>query len=158
MHAGKSYPFHPVYWVTEGWFWPGFCPWKLDLDVYNNGSPPWNIFHSGYFETSEPGIISNNRQSVAYPFTAHFPSYALRVILDTTTFAGVKQCRWTMSLLSGVVEWARAVELKPVPQYRIFNRTWTYVMPDPPYTANDPPPYQVTPSPYFIGGSPWPLY
>lgn len=156
MHKGRTYPYHPVYWVTEGWFWPGYCPWKVTLDVFNNGNPPWNIYTSGYGEVSQPGFISTNRLFVRYDFTYHAPAFGLQLFLDSPVISGVKQCRWLMRLVSGVVTWAEAVRLKPIPQRSVFNNLWPLVYPAMPYTATASPPYQFTATNYSLGGSPWP--
>lgn len=158
MHKGRPYPYHPHYDVTDGWFWPGFLPWKLGLDVYNNGLPPWNIYPSGYGEVSQPGVPFTNNKGVIYDFTHFNPSFGLRVELDTFLSAGKKFCRYRLRLLGagGLVEFAQAIHAPPVPQRVVFATNYEFVFPDPPYTANQSPPYQLTPSRYDQGGSPWP--
>lgn len=156
MHKGRIYPYHPIYWATEGWFWPGFVPWKLTLDVFDNGLPPWNIYSAGYGEVSIAGVVHPSRTLVTYDFVHFSPAFGLRVQLDSGVIAGVKQCRYRMILLSGVVEWAQAIRLDPIPQTVVFANSWPFVFPDPPYTANQSPPYQIKAARYDQGGSPWP--
>jgi hypothetical protein len=156
MHKGRAYPYHPTFWATEAWFWPGFVPWKMTLSVFNNSDPPWGILTAGYGEVSQPGIPSPIPKTIEYHFTAHAPAYGLILKLNRFTLSGVDYARWFLQIVSGVGVWSTAVHLQDYPQRIIFNRSWPIVIGSIPYPVMGPPRYQFTPSLYTEGGSPWP--
>lgn len=155
MHKGRIYPFHPVYWATEGWMWPGYVPWKLGLEVFATPLPPWNLYLSGYGEISQPGVVSTNRQAVTYDFTHFAPSWGIIVTLDTILLSAVKYARWRMTLVSGAITYSQAIATQPAMHKTVFCNVWPIVIPSPPYTPTASPPFQITPAIYSQGGSPW---
>lgn len=158
MHVGRPYPYHPNYWATEAWFWPGFVPWKMRLQVFDNSDPPWGIYPSGYGEVSVPGMCSSNNKVITYEFQKQSPAYGLILTLQRDIFEGRYVARWQLDLVSSVVTWGRAVELQTYPQRVVFNRTWQYVYGSIPYPVPRAPRYQFDPAAYHVGGSPYPDY
>ena len=156
MHKGRAYPYHPSYWATECFFYPGFLPWKLTLDVTATGTPPWNIYPALYQEISNPGTISPGGQRMVYEFVAHAAFYGLIVTIETFFVSGVKNARWKMQLVSGVAGWAMAINFQPSPIRQVFNNTWPIFAGSIPYPVVGAPPYLLRPATYIEGGSPWP--
>lgn len=66
MHKGRIYPYSPQYYTTEGWFWPGFVPWKMELELIFVSLPPSPQFSPGFMGTSDAGVVSADRQSITY--------------------------------------------------------------------------------------------
>lgn len=156
MHKGSAYPYHPTFYATEAFFWPGYLPWKMVLDVTATGTPPWNIYPSLYQEISIPGVVSASGHTVTYDFTAHVPGYGLRLVIDDYVDAGWLNARWRLQLISGIAMWAFASNLQPTPLRSVFCNRWPIYAGSIPYPAVGPPPYLLRPAIYLEGGSPWP--
>jgi hypothetical protein len=158
MHAGRGYAYHPTFWATEAWFWPGFVPWKLRFNAHNNSQPPWSIYPAGYGEISQPGVVSADGHVIRYEFTAHILLYGLIVTLEKRTALGVDFARWRCELVSGAITWGIAVNPQPYPQRLVFNRFWPFIFGTPAYPTPAAPNYQFDCPTWPESGSPWAHY
>lgn len=97
MHQGKTYPFHPTFWVCWNYFWPGYMPWKMSLRAGNLvdsthiflGDPPYPVI-------SQPGeIITHGHIRYTWPITwpAICDSFALD-IFDDLRFVDQRWVDW----------------------------------------------------------------
>lgn len=69
MHVGKLYPFHPIYWATECWFFPNFVPWKLRLSIGVAQPSPWDIINFPQLLYSPAADVSTDCKRINYLFT-----------------------------------------------------------------------------------------
>lgn len=133
-------------------------PYQLGLDVYDSAPPPWNIYPAGYGNISTPGVPSVDRKQMVYTLTKPAETYGLTVTLDTVTAAGVRYCRWRMSLHDKIlpITWSTAYALQSYPQREVRVQVWSYSLPAPPYTDDDGPPYLLRPALWGSGLDPYP--
>lgn len=67
-HKGRPYPFHPSYWSTEAWFYPGFVPWKMIAEQVGGLRPFFGCSFGSPDPISEPGVPSYDSTSIEYDF------------------------------------------------------------------------------------------
>lgn len=157
-HDGRHYPFCVEYWATEGWFWPGFVPYKLVGLALPPLNPPWNVLLIGWTGVSDPVQVSTDVKTVSYTFhpTGSMGGLVLVVSLDKIGVLESRQCRWRATIGDGVSWWATAYLMQDYPQYAVAANGFDYSLPSPPYTSDDGPNLQFRPATYAEGGSPYP--
>jgi len=97
MHKGKYYPYHPIYYATEGWFWPGYVPWKMFFFSIQSPAPPrWDVIPVGYQSVSAPGVTSSNDRIITYEFPGVIGTQFGAIVLEMfmKSYSGVKYCVW----------------------------------------------------------------
>lgn len=72
-HIGRRYPFHPTYWATEAWFWPGRLPWKYHGEKNLDDEPPWDAIPAGWTGISDVGVPSTDAKIIVYTFNFVVP-------------------------------------------------------------------------------------
>lgn len=158
MHKGRTYPFHPTFWSTEGWFWPGFVPWKL----LGCATPPfngaWNNIPIGWTGLSFEGQPSDDRTSILYQFIVKpgVPVYRLWVIMELEDVGHVKRCKWTVLLRRATLNIQSAECRQEFPQRQVLTSLadeWCSVEG---YPSDPPPLFTFQPANYGQGGDPWP--
>ena len=105
MHVGRIYPFHPMYWGTECWFWPNFIPWKLQWGTTIGQDPPWTVLTLPQLVYSGAGLLSTDRKTVEYQFivnTTHGPEQ-MSIFSFKEIVAGVQMVRRELRLSDGGV-------------------------------------------------------
>lgn len=157
MHKGRIYPYTPKYWATEGWFWPGFVPWKMDGEILVPGIV-WNPYVSAQIlGPSNPSTVALNGKSVRYSWNLSPPDIAtsIAVSLSKQHYTQGDYCRWQIVLTQGAVVLDRVYQFQPFPQYSVFTTSdlWTNV--DNPDGVTGGPQVLFGPSNYADGGSPW---
>lgn len=158
MHKGRHYPFHPDYWSTESWFWPGFVPWKMRAAELPIGVTLFGCPFGTPVLISEPGEPSSTTKSIDYAFnlvaTCLIKTFV--VTMERTGSFGAYRASWTVaatywddSIESQTMtqEYPQRVVLSPV-----FVLTIPPVVPGPPITQHA----RFFPATYAEGGSPWP--
>lgn len=118
MHRGRVHPYHPTYWGTEAWFWPGFVPWKLHLLMGTGAVPPWDVIPEGHMAVSLAGTHDSAPKEMRYHWDLNTdPQARLDVLLDKWQFGGRIYARWRAIIEAyGVVYTATATALQSYPQ------------------------------------------
>lgn len=159
MHKGHRYPFHPFFFSTEAWFWPGYVPWKMRLNVIGSPGPPWDALVDAQVVFSEAGIPSTGFQVIEYHFWLPQPpdlvsEAYLRMFKDEID--GVKYAVWEFSLFDGTSRYPTAWYFDSFPQ-RVVQRSGNpWWMTYDPLSIPTGPNFQFRPANYAEGGSPWP--
>jgi len=158
MHKGKHYCYHPEYWATVGWFWPGYCPWKLAVESNGTNPAPFDAAYLPGPVVSDVGEVDVSETEITYHFDVSSPTFhcELVVTMDTIEVAGVKKCRWRMTIGDGVNWWATAYALQEFPQYVVGIDQWDWSVPQPPYLPNPIPAIALRPATWQESGSPYP--
>lgn len=159
MHRGNPYPRHPTYWATEAWFWPGFVPWKMRLDVTVNYGEPWNYIPIDFGGISFVGSHAPKPLVMAYDFLviAGSPSLTLRVLLDRIGTRPNYQARWRAEI---AYDWTTVLStaylLQSYPRTVVAADTFQFCVPVTPFTYIGPVTLHLRPATYAEGGSPYP--
>lgn len=158
MHKGRIYPYTPYYWTTEGWFWPGFVPWKMDCEILEPYFPPWDTIVPSAALVSDAGIVDYSRKLITYHWTLIYPQVATDMWLSLEKlYYPDPWCRWRASIGIAGVETAVAYYFQPFPQIvvgEIDDAQWRLL--DDPNSITGGPRLQYGPTNYADGGSPWP--
>lgn len=157
MHKGKTYPYHPDRWSALAWFWPGYIPWKMRMEVVGVQPPPWNVVVPGSNGISEPGYSLDDGQSMSYNFALQGDDRIIEYVLtlDRLSENGIF-ARWRLSIKpQDGSPWATAYALQPYPQLEVGLQSFDYSLPSPPYTSAAGPRIAMRPANYAEGGDPW---
>lgn len=118
MHVHKPYPFHPTYWATECWFWPGFLPWKIIGHM--DGAPPddWSGMQFPWSGVSDAGVTVSDATQMIYRFPLPTAPGAdeLLVSLEQIHKDDADRCRWKAVLRFFGTEVAHAWLYQDKPQ------------------------------------------
>lgn len=157
MHRGMAYPYHPSYWSTTAWFWPGFVPWKMRMYIQGPQEAPWDAVLFNTWCVSEPGAPSADFSNIAYQFVYPPPVAPIyfALILDQVEGTGVKKARWRMSIGQQGNWWSQAFAFQTFPQREVKLEGFEYSVPVPPFTSVAGPSILLRPATYAEGGSPW---
>jgi len=157
MHRGRPYPYHKTYWATEAWFWPGFVPHKMHLEMGVGAVEPWNVIPQGHKAVSEVGTHADPPKIMRYHYDLETePQAKLDVYLDKFEFGGRWYARWRAVLeVYGIVYTATATALQAYPQLVVsidrFDESYDvlhgFVVPGPPLILR--------PATYVQGGDPY---
>jgi hypothetical protein len=159
MHRGNPYPYHPTYWATEAWFFPGYVPWKLRLAFYPNNPPPWLLFPFGQSYVTEAGVVDDPADTIAYTMRTIIDGalVILQIGLWKEVVNGTPWAVWGMELEVAGQLWSRAGAKQLYPQRVVACDEFDFSIPMPPYQNSDPPLLNIRPATYAEGGSPWSL-
>lgn len=160
MHRGRPYPRHPEYWSTEGWFWPGFVPWKLTCKRTGEADMPWAMIPTDQLFVSEPGIHPARPVVIEYRFilVPGTPPVELIVFLRRHgEKPGPYKCLWTATLGGSEQVFSTAYAFQTYPQKVVALDGFDYSVPQDPYTSTAGPPLRCRPADYAQGGSPYDL-
>lgn len=158
MHRGRPYPRHPTYWGTEAWFFPGYVPWKMRLDVTVNYGEPWNQIPIDFGGVSFPGYHNPRPLVMAYDFLVKpgTPDLTLRVLLDRIGVSPNFYARWKCEIGGNYTDvYSTAFLLQPYPQKVVKADLFPYCVPLPPYTYTGPVTLHFRPATYAEGGTPY---
>lgn len=158
MHLGKYYPFHPRYWCTEAWFWPGFVPWKMLGQTVATNAPPWDVVGTWYPTTSDVGNPSTDAKKIEYHWTMFPPNGDgdLVLTLDLAEYSGLKYARWKLEYIPTAGPILVAFLFQPFPQ-RLIDATGVQLWStEDPTIPPDGPTFVFGPATYAEGGSPYP--
>lgn len=158
MHRGNPYPRHPTYWGTEAWFWPGFPPWKMRLDVTINPGEPWDEIPANFGGVSFPGYHDPKPLIMAYDFliVAGSPPLTLRVLMERIGNRPNYRAQWRCELGYNWTSIASTAYLvQSYPQSAVDALLFTYCEPVAPYTYTGPVSLAIRPATYAEGGSPY---
>jgi hypothetical protein len=157
MHRGRTYPYHPTYWATEAWFWPGYLPWKMHFKMGTGAESPWDQIDEGYEAVSGIGQHNPRPNELFYSIPLSlslFPN--LLLVVDKWIFAGVPYARWRCGLIEyGPVEVSSALALQTFPQRIVAINKFDSCLSVQPYTSTAGPPLIFRPASYAQGNSPW---
>jgi hypothetical protein len=157
MHRGRPYPYHPLYWSTEAWFWRGFVPWKLKVTQLGTSFFPWDQWYATSPVISFEGEAPGDAKRMDYVADVGDGTHYRRLIisLDKVDIGPTSYARWRMTMTDGGPGWCTAYALQPFPQRVVFVDSWDYTLPTPPYTCPTVPLIQCEPATYAEGGSPY---
>lgn len=157
MHRGKSYPYHPAYWSAPAWFWPGFLPWRMVVEVASTNDPPWDQWATYGPTLQLPGVPSDDYGQMVYNFFMNpmYGNYTLKIFLDRAGDHPNYSARWTAKLWQSNILLATAYAFQNYPQTRVGIIAWDRTVPEPPYTSTAGPIITCRPASYEEGGSPW---
>lgn len=157
MHKGRTYPYHPHQYATEGWFWPGLCPWKIKVALVGSTDPPWNVAAHGWSTISEPGVVSADGTRIEWTILDYGGAglYKLNIDAICDKSAIPFECLFTGVLFQGLVFYGFAISHRTYPQ-RTFGQSGFdhYRVPGNPFEFPGPP-ILIAPATYAEGGSPW---
>ena len=124
MHKGRLFPYHPTYWATNAWFWPGYVPWKIAIVISSGQPSPWDIVPAATYIT-EPGITSSPiPNGIIYRTSSGGASWQLELGLDSVGEWPGWQGRWSLSLSRPVGSPALVRKISPAPLYSVTNSDW----------------------------------
>lgn len=159
-HLGRISPFHPTYWATLGWFWPGFVPWKLFVSLGFNLNPPWNRLPDFEEFVTDEGFHDDLPLSmnwVGYPDFRSEGAGAALIVFDTES-APPHNCRVFFELYddTGTLV-ADATSILSRPQRTSTVNTWTVAHEYPSGAECILPDMLIRGATYDEGGSPFPF-
>jgi hypothetical protein len=157
MHKGKFYPYNPIFWATESWFYPGWLPWKCSAVNLGLWAPPWDQIGLGVLGISDPAVTVPDASQISYHWTLTGSSSAtdLEVSMEQIRVSGVDYARYKAVATGGPGGTASAwlYTAKPRRIVTTLGEPWNIV------NAVDPQPGQIQlwiqPATYAEGGSPW---
>lgn len=157
MHRGKDYPYAPEYWATEGFFWPGFVPWKMRSFLSVSQASPWDALLVPFNQISAVVEYVPDRTQCAYVWTLDTPSVPdhLRLSLEQLDLSGTLYNVWKAQLITAGMPIADAWLFQENPQYVCAGagtRWWDVFDPS---TSPAGPDLNFLPATYAEGGSPW---
>jgi hypothetical protein len=157
MHRGRTYPYAVDYWVTEGWFWPGFLPWRMHLYVEFPVTDPWDIAAPGTELISDPIEYSLDRKTATYVWNlGGSPVNKLTAELALVMAGPGGLVVWEFQLTSGITLVATGMELQPYPQRQVYSTNGVQLFPIC-FSGGSRCRMWLTfrPATYAEGGSPW---
>lgn len=161
MHVGKEYPYLPIYWATECFFWPGFCPWKWYVRWDTALPPPWDVAGFPFAQFSSEGGVVLDRTQAFWECTVDTDllRYILRISQELIVRDGKQWARSKLKLSEDAgPEVADAWLYQPFPQYAqdLWGKGWSLV--DDPYDTGTKLYVNLRPAVYSEVGSPFPNY
>lgn len=157
-HKGRTYPYAVHYWATEGWFWPGFVPWRMHLLFASAPGLPWSLLSPGTELISDPVIYQNRDRRARYTFTiVSGLVYVLTVDLQVVSKGINGLVSWFLTMKQASVVQGTAMELQPYPQRVVFSDATIQTYPGCVSGGGVcPTGYVFRPATYAEGGSPYP--
>jgi hypothetical protein len=156
-HVGRPYPFHPIYWATEAWFYPGFVPWKLGGDMGFTLIPPWNLVPDGWIGVSKAGEPSADRKTMTYLFDVvpDDDSLQIKVAMQWQDHPMKFYARWDVWLLLRGAWLIHQWENQQFPQRQVEVSEWVAAEKHPPLGPGFPGPLAFWAADYAEGGTPF---
>lgn len=157
MHKGLDYPFHPKYWATEAWFWPGFVPWKMTFNGSVGNTYPWSAVWTSYNMVSDAGVVTPDSLKVRYSWEINVIGVAdvMKLQLELAEISGVQYAHRHVWLELADVDIAHLYHFQTFPQRRcVVSGPGWMESDDPSDTAADQW-LEFRPTTYAEGGSPW---
>lgn len=160
MHAGRHYPYHPSYWATEAWYWPGFVPFKLRGELNCAPFGFWTQIPLNWTGVSDPGVTSADCKTITYEFAIDPPGAypQLLVTLEKVILAGQFKARWKVDLNDALGTLDTCWAWQSYPQLAVYVNGLTDAEPPLPPSAGNTICLEFRPATYAEGGSPWLLY
>jgi len=157
MHKGRLYPYHTFQYATEGWFWPGLCPWKVKVTRVGSMAPPWDVVDPGYNQISQAGVeVGAKTLSWFVPGVPSSGGYDFLIRAYRSIDGPDYEPTISIEMQASGTPVAMARARRPYPQ-RSFGVSgmdeWAY-LPFPIWFTPGPP-IMVQPATYAEGGSPW---
>jgi hypothetical protein len=157
-HKGRSYPFHPTYWSTEAWFWPGYCPWKLKALRSGVDPDPWDFCLLPTSMISLPGVPTADAKKIFYQFI--LDGICLVSEIDVTMELGLgpdgQAAQWTVTAKYWDSTQDTDVAFQVFPQRQVDSPVFHFEVPDPGCEPFDDVWVKFQPANYEEGGSPYP--
>lgn len=160
MHVHKPYPFHPTYWATECWFWPGFLPWKIKAQLAAGQPDDWSGMNTPYSGISEPGTHVSDATQMIYRFGPPIGIGAdeMLISLEQIFKDGIDRCRWKAVLrFTGVIV-ASAWLYQDKPQRVVSTGVQNFNLADQVSPTFETLALRVQVATFADGGSPYPDY
>lgn len=157
-HLGRPYPYHPIYWATEGWFYPHYVPWKMRFIVWGVNLEPWDGLYYGLELVSDEGQVSEDIQVIQYKW--HFDDagfhYDITLSMEARKDLVPGKAQWLLALKRDDVPWAIASKLEVIPPSSNVLITWDDGFNLQTGMPCDPPFFQLFQATYAEGGTPYP--
>jgi len=156
-HKGRPYPYHPMYWATEAWFYPGFVPWKMMATQVGGARPYFGCVFGSPDPMSDPAFVPDNGFFALYefnPITDCLIQY-MNVYLYKTGSGLASKAEWFFNVIYWDGSPDSQVMDQDYPQRLVLSPIFTMTIPNP-----DPGPaiiqyVQFYPANYEQGGSPY---
>lgn len=160
MHVHRPYPFHPTYWATECFFWPGFVPWKMFGELQGPPPPEFPCVDFPWQGVSDPGEVVPDATQIIYRFPISGSGCAdeLKLSLEQISKDGKLWARWKIiTNLAGILT-ASAWLYQPNPQRNVATGAQFFNVLDQVDPTSHLVPMAFHPSTFADGGSPFPNY
>ena len=158
MHKGRTYPFHPTFWATQCFFWPGYVPWKMTLRHNESTIYPWSLMGPSLMQVSLEGQTVPDATAIfwEWPLTSPAAADDFRVSVEMVAFDTRFYATWKAVLRQSGITKGTAWFFQPFPCYScaVPGSPWWDIY-DPLSTPHGPN-LQLDPSTYAEGGTPWP--
>lgn len=156
-HKGRPYPYHPDYWSTEAWFWPGYVPWKLKGLRVDAKDDPWDFCIFPNPQISEAGIPSTDRKVMSYTFNIGTGCLVTMIVVEMDLQGGHPGglARWTVTAIYWDATSDTEVKTQEFPQRVVDSPVFEFEVPDPGCEPFDLVFVKFQPASYEEGGTPW---
>jgi hypothetical protein len=158
MHKGRTYPFAPLYWATEAWFWPGYVPWKMIFTRVSDDGDPWNKIPNGTTRCSGEIFYTPDAKICAWEWDLSdiAPDLSMAVTFSKLEAFGVFYALAVLALNDpSALTPSTANSQQAYPQRRVSVGSFNQVIATPPYTYVGAINIAIRPATYAEGGSPW---
>jgi hypothetical protein len=157
-HIGRTFPYHPIYWVPECLFWPAYAPWKMMWHDPLEAIDPWFNVSGPAFVLSDVGEVSDDRQTMTYRWAIDSDTgrWLLKCELTSRVIDGVKVCYMLLTLNDGTEDVGTA-DANYGAEVRLFPLVGAQGCdPLPGVPAYGPVNCYLRPATYAEGGTPYP--
>jgi|WetSurMetagenome_2_1015567.scaffolds.fasta_scaffold166890_2 hypothetical protein len=160
MHAGRNYPFAPIFWATESWFWPGFVPWKMHLLTRATTWFPYSLVPAGSEFVSGPMHCDDPPIEAYYDFDLNpVADVQIYIGLKKSIVLGARKAYWELAFCVSGIQLTFGELYQRYPQRVVYADD--ILQTDPAGPSGGPAgiiPVTFRPATYAEGGSPWPNY
>jgi hypothetical protein len=157
-HIGRSYPYHPIYWSTEAWFYPGHCPWKLKAEQIGSLPPFFGCVFGSPAAVSAPGEASELAKNVKYVFVVLYDCLVTGITVWMESPPGFPHAvpTWRCRFEYWDGSFQVLTKVQPYPQRVVHSPSFELSIPNPDVGPNIQMFCEFTPASYAEGGSPYP--